>query len=91
MKNFFSMLSTQEYSRMRYGKPEQLYIVDAKKVKGSNGLIAGTCYILNQPFFVLFNYGESHFFIFTKFGLEVISLPSPTVVNTSKYSNIETS
>lgn len=44
----------------------RVYIMDAKKAKGNSGLISGTCYVNNQPLFVIFDCGASHSFILTK-------------------------
>ncbi|XP_058752158.1 uncharacterized protein LOC131625295 [Vicia villosa] len=44
----------------------RVYTLDAKKAKGNNNLIAGTCYVNNQPLCVLVDCGATHSFISTE-------------------------
>lgn len=43
-----------------------VYTLNAKKAKGNNDSIVGTCHLNNHPCFVLFNCGVNHSFIFNQ-------------------------
>lgn len=65
----------------------RVYTLDAKKAKGNDDLIAGTCQVNNHPCFVLFDYGETHSFISTQcmehLELKAIPLSPPIVITTA--------
>lgn len=41
----------------------QVYTFDAKKDKGNNALITGTCHVNDHSVFVLFDCGATHSFV----------------------------
>ncbi|XP_058766746.1 uncharacterized protein LOC131640358 [Vicia villosa] len=65
----------------------RVYTLDARKAKGNSNLIAGTCYVNNQPLCVLVDCGATHSFISTecayRLGLEVTPLPDPMVISSA--------
>ncbi|XP_050876512.1 uncharacterized protein LOC127080227 [Lathyrus oleraceus] len=69
----------------------RVYILDVRKAKSSNALIAGTCLINNHPCFVLFDCGVTHSFVsiqcMNRLGLQEIPL-SPTMVVTTAMDNV---
>ncbi|XP_058765786.1 uncharacterized protein LOC131639301 [Vicia villosa] len=71
----------------------RVYTLDARKAKGNNNLIAGTCYVNNQPLRVLLDCGDTHSFISTEcvyqLGLEVNSLPEPMVISSATDNTVE--
>ncbi|XP_058732938.1 uncharacterized protein LOC131604522 [Vicia villosa] len=77
------------------GNAGRVYTLDAKKAKGNNELIAGTCLVNNQTCLILIDCGASHSFIspqcVQRLGLEAVPLDSPMVVGTTVDGNVETS
>ncbi|XP_027192644.1 uncharacterized protein [Cicer arietinum] len=73
----------------------RVYTLNAKKAKGNNDLIAGECFLNNEPLKVLFDTGASHSFIPTKcvlrLGLKLTEITPPMVVSTAAESGVETS
>ncbi|XP_058726825.1 uncharacterized protein LOC131598218 [Vicia villosa] len=71
----------------------RVYTLDARKAKGNNNLIAGTCYVSNQPLCVLVDCGATHSFISTecayRLGLEVTPLPDPMVISSATDDTVE--
>ncbi|XP_058757567.1 uncharacterized protein LOC131630843 [Vicia villosa] len=71
----------------------RVYTLDARKAKGNNNLIAGTCYVNNQPLCVLVDCGATHSFISTecvsRLGLEVTPLPDPMVISSAADDTVE--
>ncbi|XP_058741456.1 uncharacterized protein LOC131613835 [Vicia villosa] len=71
----------------------RVYTLDARKAKGNNNLIAGTCYVNNQPLFVLVDCGATHSFISTecvcRLGLEVTPLPYPMAISSATDDTVE--
>ncbi|XP_058754444.1 uncharacterized protein LOC131627621 [Vicia villosa] len=71
----------------------RVYTLDARKAKGNNNLIAGTCYVNNQPLCVLVDCGATHSFISTecayRLGLEVTPLPDPMVISSTTDDTVE--
>src|SRR3954470_16380134 len=71
----------------------RVYTLDARKAKGNNNLIAGTCYVNNQPLCVLVDCGATHSFISTecvyRLGLEVIPLPEPMIISSATDDTVE--
>ncbi|XP_058784367.1 uncharacterized protein LOC131659151 [Vicia villosa] len=61
----------------------RVYTLDAKKAQGNPNLVAGTCYVNNQPLFVLVDCGAIHSFIsyhcVRRLGFETSFLPNPMV------------
>lgn len=68
--------------------------MDARKVKGNNALIVGTCHVNGDPCFVLFDYGATHFFVSIQcikhLGLKAIPLSPSMVVTNSMDDVVET-
>ncbi|XP_058760552.1 uncharacterized protein LOC131633895 [Vicia villosa] len=71
----------------------RVYTLDARKAKGNNNLIAGTCYVNNQTLCVLVDCGATHSFISTecvyRLGLEVTPLPNPMIISSAKDDTVE--
>ncbi|XP_058766109.1 uncharacterized protein LOC131639640 [Vicia villosa] len=71
----------------------RVYTLDARKAKGNNNLIAGTCYVNNQPLCVLVDCGATHSFISTecvyRLGLEVTPLPNPMIISSATDDTVE--
>ncbi|XP_058732898.1 uncharacterized protein LOC131604479 [Vicia villosa] len=71
----------------------RVYTLDVKKAKGNNNLIAGTCYVNNQPLCVLVDYGATHSFISTecayRLSLEFTPLPDPMVISSATGDTVE--
>ncbi|XP_058775979.1 uncharacterized protein LOC131650280 [Vicia villosa] len=71
----------------------RVYTLDARKAKGNNNLIAGTCYVSNQPLCVLVDCGATHSFVSTecvcRLGLEVTPLPYPMVISSATDDTVE--
>ncbi|XP_058784179.1 uncharacterized protein LOC131658949 [Vicia villosa] len=70
-----------------------VYTLYARKAKGNNNLIAGTCYVNNQPLCVLVDYGATHSFISTecvcRLGLEITPLPNPMAISSATDDTVE--
>lgn len=70
----------------------QVYTLDAKKVKGNNELVVGTCYVNNHSLFMLVDNEATHYFISTKclqqIGFEYIPLSNLMVINSTMSSNL---
>lgn len=70
----------------------QFFTLGAKKARGDTNLVTNTCYVNNQPLFVLVERGSTHSFISTKcvqqLRFEATFLPSPIVI-TSTTNNID--
>ena len=68
--------------------------MDAKKTKGDNSLIAGTCFVNGYPCFVLFDCGATHSFVslrcMKRLGLQAIPISPPMVVTTAMDEMVET-
>lgn len=94
MMKYFPKHRAQEASVRGPGRAGWAYTLDARKANGNNDQIAGTSYMHDQPFFVIFDCGASHFFISTKYvkrsGLEEIALPSLMVVTIATNNSVET-
>ncbi|XP_058755199.1 uncharacterized protein LOC131628384 [Vicia villosa] len=71
----------------------RVYALDARKAKGNNNLIAGTCYVNNQPLCVLVDCGATHSFVSTecvyRLGLEVIPLTKPMIISSATDDTVE--
>ncbi|XP_058780030.1 uncharacterized protein LOC131653766 [Vicia villosa] len=71
----------------------RVYTLDARKAKGNNNLIAGTCYVNNQPLCVLVDCGATHSFVSTecvyRLGLEVTPLPNPMIISSATDDTVE--
>ncbi|XP_050918778.1 uncharacterized protein LOC127136233 [Lathyrus oleraceus] len=72
----------------------RVYTLDARKDKGNNVLIAGTCHVNGHPCFVLFDYGETHSFVsiqsMKRHGLKAIPLSPHMVMTTALDDIVET-
>lgn len=81
-------------TQMQGKSPAWFYTLDAKKAKGSNALITGTCHVNDHPCFVLFDYGETHSFVSVQYmkclGLKAIPLSPHMMVTTSMDDVVET-
>ncbi|XP_058769057.1 uncharacterized protein LOC131642912 [Vicia villosa] len=71
----------------------RVYTLDSRKAKGNHNLIAGTCYVNNQPVCVLVDCGATHSFVSTecvyRLGLEVIPLPDPMIISSATNDTVE--
>ncbi|XP_058741748.1 uncharacterized protein LOC131614137 [Vicia villosa] len=71
----------------------RVYTLDARKAKGNNNLIAGTCYVNNQPLCVLVDCGATHCFVSTecvyRLGLEVTPLPNHMIISSAMDDTVE--
>ncbi|XP_058784256.1 uncharacterized protein LOC131659028 [Vicia villosa] len=87
ISTYYPKKKTQEKTTGR------VYTLDARKAKGNNNLIAGTCYVNNQPLCVLVDCGATHSFISTecvyRLGLEVTPLPDHMVISSTTDDTLE--
>src|SRR4051812_22559778 len=71
----------------------RVYTLDSRKAKGNHNLIAGTCYVNNQPLCVLVDCGATHSFVSTecvyRLGLEVTPLPNPMIISSATDDTVE--
>lgn len=72
----------------------RVYTLNARKAKGNNALIAGTCHINDHPSFIFFDYVTTQSFVSTEcmkhFGLKIIHLSPPMMVTTAMDNVVET-
>src|SRR4051812_37726069 len=72
----------------------RVYTLDAKKTKGDNSLIAGTCFINGHSCFVQFDCGATHSFVslqcMKRLGLQATPLIPPMAVTTAMDEMVET-
>ncbi|XP_058727417.1 uncharacterized protein LOC131598861 [Vicia villosa] len=62
----------------------RVYTLDARKTQGNTNLFVVTCYVNNQPLFVLVDYGATHSFVsyhcVRRLGFEASPLPNPMII-----------
>ena len=84
----------QNRNQMQGRGTGRVYTLDAKKTKGDNSLIAGTCFVNGHSCFVLFDCGATHSFVslqcMKRLGLQAIPLFPPMVVTTAMDEMVET-
>ncbi|XP_058726596.1 uncharacterized protein LOC131597956 [Vicia villosa] len=65
----------------------RVYTLDARKAQGNTNLVAGTCYVNDQPLFVLVDCGATHSFIsypcVRRLGFETSLLPNPMNISSA--------
>ncbi|XP_058756068.1 uncharacterized protein LOC131629293 [Vicia villosa] len=65
----------------------KVFTLDARKAKGNTKLAARTCYVNNQPLFVLDDCGATHSFISNqrvkRLGFEASLLPNPMIISSA--------
>ncbi|XP_058752461.1 uncharacterized protein LOC131625636 [Vicia villosa] len=73
--------------------PGRVYTLDARKAQGNTNLVAGTCYVNNQPLFVLVDCGATHSFIsypcVRRLGFETSLLPNPMIISSATDDVVE--
>ncbi|XP_058762994.1 uncharacterized protein LOC131636407 [Vicia villosa] len=73
--------------------PGRVYTLDARKAQGNTNLVASTCYVNNQPLFVLVDCGATHSFIsypcVRRLGFETSLLPNPMIISTAMDDVVE--
>ncbi|XP_058775479.1 uncharacterized protein LOC131649738 [Vicia villosa] len=71
----------------------RVFTLDARKAQGNTNLVAGTCYVNNQPLFVLVDCGATHSFIsyhcVRRLGFETSFLPNPMVISSATDDVVE--
>ncbi|XP_058741754.1 uncharacterized protein LOC131614144 [Vicia villosa] len=71
----------------------RVFTLDARKAQGNTNLVAGTCYVNNQPLFVLVDCGATHSFIsyhcVQRLGFETSFLPNPMVISSATDDVVE--
>ncbi|XP_058764551.1 uncharacterized protein LOC131638010 [Vicia villosa] len=71
----------------------RVYTLDARKAQGNTNLVAGTCYVNNQPLFVLVDCGATHSFIsypcVRRLGFETSLLPNPMIISSATDDVVE--
>ncbi|XP_058756482.1 uncharacterized protein LOC131629719 [Vicia villosa] len=71
----------------------RVYTLDARKAQGNTNLVAGTCYVNNQPLFVLVDCGATHSFIsypcVRRLGFETSLLPNPMIISSATDDMVE--
>ncbi|XP_058760196.1 uncharacterized protein LOC131633499 [Vicia villosa] len=71
----------------------RVYTLDARKAQGNTNLVAGTCYVNNQPLFVLVDCGATHSFIsyhcVQRLGFETSCLANPMVISSATDDVVE--
>ncbi|XP_058733304.1 uncharacterized protein LOC131604906 [Vicia villosa] len=71
----------------------RVYTLDAGKAQGNTNLVAGTCYVNNQPLFVLVDCGATHSFIsyhcVRRLGFEESPLPNPMIISSTTDDVVE--
>ncbi|XP_058783906.1 uncharacterized protein LOC131658653 [Vicia villosa] len=71
----------------------RVYTLDARKAQGNTSLVAGTCFINNQPCFVLVDCGATHSFISNscvrRLGFEATSLSVPMLISSATDDVVE--
>ncbi|XP_058760960.1 uncharacterized protein LOC131634320 [Vicia villosa] len=71
----------------------RVYTLDARKAQGNTNLVAGTCYVNDQPLFVLVDCGATHSFIsypcVRRLGFETSLLPNPMIISSATDDVVE--
>ncbi|XP_058775619.1 uncharacterized protein LOC131649895 [Vicia villosa] len=71
----------------------RVYTLDARKAQGNTNLVAGTCYVNDQPLFVLVDCGATHSFIsypcVRRLGFETSLLPNPMIISSATNDVVE--
>ncbi|XP_058726523.1 uncharacterized protein LOC131597879 [Vicia villosa] len=71
----------------------RVYTLDARKAQGNTNLVAGTCYVNDQPLFVLVDCGATHSFIsypcVRRLGFETSLLPNPMIISSATDDMVE--
>ncbi|XP_058776820.1 uncharacterized protein LOC131651171 [Vicia villosa] len=72
---------------------DRVYTLDARKAQGNTNLVAGTCYVNNQPLFVLVDCGVTHSFVsyhcVRRLGFETSLLPNPMIISSATDDVVE--
>ncbi|XP_058765537.1 uncharacterized protein LOC131639035 [Vicia villosa] len=71
----------------------RVYTLDARKAQGNTSLVAGTCFVNNQPCFVLVDCGATHSFISNacvrRLGFEATSISVPMLISSATDDVVE--
>ncbi|XP_058741647.1 uncharacterized protein LOC131614034 [Vicia villosa] len=71
----------------------RVYTLDARKAQGNTNHVAGTCYVNDQPLFVLVDCGATHSFIsypcVRRLGFETSLLPNPMIISSATDDVVE--
>ncbi|XP_058767192.1 uncharacterized protein LOC131640834 [Vicia villosa] len=71
----------------------RVYTLDARKAQGNTNLVAGTCYVNNQPLFVLVDCGATHSFVsyhyVRRLIFETSLLPNPMIISSTTDDVVE--
>ncbi|XP_058767948.1 uncharacterized protein LOC131641669 [Vicia villosa] len=71
----------------------RVYTLDSRKAQGNSNLVAGTCYVNNQPLFVLIVCGATHSFIsyhyVRRLGIETSLLSNPMIISSATDDVVE--
>ncbi|XP_058767821.1 uncharacterized protein LOC131641531 [Vicia villosa] len=71
----------------------RVYTLDARNAQGNTNLVAGTCYVNDQPLFVLVDCGATHSFIsypyVRRLGFETSLLPNPMIISSATDDVVE--